>query len=565
MADVAEQQWATLSFVPEDLVWFDWIIRETEGYPVPGGLAGASTRFGFDLPSKLTLFPDRWNPLNFEGYPTALESSRFLIVVVSPNSAKSPWVEDQMQAFRNSGGEERIIALVVDGRPDGVGTNVPGDWLPDWLATRMGESGFSPAGSTEPIVIDARGGAEKLAKARESLLASLLTTTCQELERMGGLTPPLDLSQSTAAPVAPEPAVEVQPVTSVRNAPRFSWKSRSIAASAALFFFGSGWMVGHLMTSAPAPDPVVVSHKHRSTASGAAEVSGTAPEPVATTAPQNAKASTTDEPTPAPNAAPADRAEETADSPPLVSEAPSGESKSAELGNSAVAPSQNSGVSTSQNPDPSPVSNARITSIVETVALPKPVPAAPIAAPTSEPAAASAIVPTSKPAVSATPKLESYARLTPVAETQLSIPQTPPPAQIGATEQAERERIEREQRRRDDEALRAQWLSQVAAGDMALRKGKMVQATDFYNAAISTAERYAARRRDDVSSLTEMASLCRKLGAMQVQTASIGEARATYERGRKFLALVKSNGQLSASHAQMLQELETGLQTLPRE
>jgi hypothetical protein len=152
-----------------------------------------------------------------------------------------------------------------------------------------------------------------------------------------------------------------------------------------------------------------------------------------------------------------------------------------------------------------------------------------------------------------------------VAETQLSIPQTPPPAQIGATEQAERERIEREQRRRDDEALRAQWLSQVAAGDMALRKGKMVQATDFYNAAISTAERYAARRRDDVSSLTEMASLCRKLGAMQVQTASIGEARATYERGRKFLALVKSNGQLSASHAQMLQELETGLQTLPRE
>src|SRR6185369_15789552 len=111
-ADVAEQQWATLGFVPEDLTWFDWIIRQIEGYPVPAELAGAPTRFGFDLPAKLTLFPDRWNPLNFESYDAALQTSRFLVVVVSPNSAESSWVEDQMQAFRGCGGEERIVALV---------------------------------------------------------------------------------------------------------------------------------------------------------------------------------------------------------------------------------------------------------------------------------------------------------------------------------------------------------------------------------------------------------------------------------------------------------------------
>ena len=131
--------------------------------------------------------------------------------------------------------------------------------------------------------------------------------------------------------------------------------------------------------------------------------------------------------------------------------------------------------------------------------------------------------------------------------------------------QTEREQIEREQKRRDDDALRAQWLSQVAAADMALRKGKAMQATDFYNAAIATAERYAARRSDDVNSLTEMAKLCRKLGAMQLQTASVGEARATFERGRKFLTLLKSTAQLTPAHKQILQELETGLQALPRD
>jgi len=137
--------------------------------------------------------------------------------------------------------------------------------------------------------------------------------------------------------------------------------------------------------------------------------------------------------------------------------------------------------------------------------------------------------------------------------------------QTAPAEQTEREQIEHEQRRRDDEALRAQWLSQVAAADMALRKGKMMQATDFYNAAMATAERYAARRSDDVSSLTEMARLCHKLGAMQLQTVSVGEARATFERGRRFLALLKSSGQLTPAHAQILRELETSLQTLPRD
>ena len=99
-ADVHEHQWATISFVPDDLAWFDWVIRQLEGYPVPSALAGAATRHGFPLPARLTLFPDRWNPLNFEGYPEALETSRFLIVIVSPNSANATWISVQRSCIQ---------------------------------------------------------------------------------------------------------------------------------------------------------------------------------------------------------------------------------------------------------------------------------------------------------------------------------------------------------------------------------------------------------------------------------------------------------------------------------
>lgn len=46
-----------------------------------------------------------------------LEASKYLIVVCSPNSARSEWVSQEIQVFIELGRVDRIIPFVVDGRP----------------------------------------------------------------------------------------------------------------------------------------------------------------------------------------------------------------------------------------------------------------------------------------------------------------------------------------------------------------------------------------------------------------------------------------------------------------
>jgi hypothetical protein len=460
--DLAECHWAAISFVPDDLAWFDWIIRQLEGYPVPSGLAGAATRHGFSRPEKLTLFPDRWNPLNFEAYPEALETSRFLVVIVSENSAHATWVEDQIADFKRAGGEERIIALVVDGKPDAPGPPNGAAWLPKWLAWRLGPKGFADADAQEPVVIDVRAGGPGLEPAREALLAALLNTTCQELERMGGLTPPLDLTRSSGPLLEDLPKIEIQPIAPAKTdrvrVPKIKPAILSAAASVAVVIFGAGWFAGRI--TSPAPAPVVVARP----AAGERKVPTPPPIEVA---------------------------------PPVVAE--------------AIAPP-------------------------------------PAAAPPNEP-----------PAPSPVP-----AEPAPSAPAVAAVSTGPTSAELGAQAQAEREKAPLEQAHQQENALRAEWLGQVAAGDTALQKGKTLQAVDFYNAALATAERYTARRVDDVAALAEIALLCRKVGALQLQVASVAEARASYERGRRLLLVLKARGPLAAASAQCLQDLETGLTTLPR-
>src|SRR5262249_53421589 len=49
----------------------------------------------------------------------ALKSSDVLIVICSPNSAKSKWVNQEIAAFKKLGREDRVFALIVDGAPHG--------------------------------------------------------------------------------------------------------------------------------------------------------------------------------------------------------------------------------------------------------------------------------------------------------------------------------------------------------------------------------------------------------------------------------------------------------------
>ena len=280
-SEIADQPWVTVSFVPEDLVWFEWVQHHLDRYPVPAALAGAMMPFGVPLPERLVLFPDRWNPLNFEAYPAALETSRFLVLILSPNAANAPWIEDHLATFRQSPGPSRIVVLVVDGVPFCKDPQ-PSDWLPSWLRERWRDEQFTPATPDQMVIVDARGSAAALEATRGALLAAVLLSSPQELERMGGLLEPLELLRGNALTASQGPelttsAKDVNLATAVEgkglaidrrtrlhtalaifHKPKLA--GYSAGAGAALTFFGAGWFASRAMLPAapPAAAPAVI-------------------------------------------------------------------------------------------------------------------------------------------------------------------------------------------------------------------------------------------------------------------------------------------------------------------
>ncbi len=217
-AELDGASWAVLAFAPGDALWADWLYRNLNGYPVPAGMIESATSHGRPRPDCVSVFPDRRDPGFAAHYRQALEKSAYLVLVCSPHSAHCPEVDAQICAFKAAGGEERIIALVVEGEPEvalekAPKTAAPG-WLPAWLRWRLKDDAFGAADASEPRIVDARPGRASLKEVRDTLLASLLDVDAWELEVTGSLAHPV----KAACAVAPAPAAVSAPVPAVVKA-----------------------------------------------------------------------------------------------------------------------------------------------------------------------------------------------------------------------------------------------------------------------------------------------------------------------------------------------------------
>ena len=122
---------AFVSYSHRDKQWGDWLHRGLERYRVPKRLTAANGREG-PIPARLfPVFRDR------EELPSsadlgdqirqALEQSAYLIVICSPNSAQSRWVNEEILTFKRMGRENRILAVIVDGEPIAADARAQGD------------------------------------------------------------------------------------------------------------------------------------------------------------------------------------------------------------------------------------------------------------------------------------------------------------------------------------------------------------------------------------------------------------------------------------------------------
>jgi tetratricopeptide (TPR) repeat protein len=185
----APKYWAFISYSHRDTVWADWLHKSLESYRPPKDLIGTSTPRGI-VPKRLTpVFRDR------EELPSAtdlgallneaLQQSRSQIIICSPKSAKSHWVNEEVLAFKRLGREDRIFCLIVGGEPNA--TDMPGredeECFPPALRFKLGPDGNLSTVRTEPIAADARPGKDGKSNAKLKLIAGLLGVGFDALRR----------------------------------------------------------------------------------------------------------------------------------------------------------------------------------------------------------------------------------------------------------------------------------------------------------------------------------------------------------------------------------------------
>ena len=171
---------AFISYSHRDKAWADWLHRSLETYRVPSRLVGTETAHG-PIPRRLIpVFRDRDELASADSLAekvnAALAQSENLIVICSPASAASRWVDEEVLAYKRMGRGDRVFCLIVAGEPNA--SDIPGrepeECFCPALRFKLDANGQPTIERTEPIAADARPGKDGKANARLRLIAGML-------------------------------------------------------------------------------------------------------------------------------------------------------------------------------------------------------------------------------------------------------------------------------------------------------------------------------------------------------------------------------------------------------
>ncbi len=180
---------AFISYSHQDKAWADWLHRSLEAYRIPQRLVGQVTAAGMVPRRLLPVFRDRDELASATDLGRkvneALSESANLVVICSPHSAQSHWVNEEVLAFKRIGHADRIFCLIVDGEPntsDIAGREAEECFAPALRFEWDGAAGLSDQ-RTEPIAADARPGKDGRNNAKLKLIAGLLDIGFDKLKQ----------------------------------------------------------------------------------------------------------------------------------------------------------------------------------------------------------------------------------------------------------------------------------------------------------------------------------------------------------------------------------------------
>ena len=174
-----------LSYSHNDTGWARWLMRRLEGFRVPERFHGRAAPMGEVGARIAPVFRDRdelptTSDLG-ETIRTALRQSATLVVICSPASAKSRWVQEEILEFKRLGGSARVFAFIVGGEPKAEGAE--DDCFSPALRRELGADGELSANLAEVVAADARPQGDGREDAFIRLVAGLLGVGFDDLRQ----------------------------------------------------------------------------------------------------------------------------------------------------------------------------------------------------------------------------------------------------------------------------------------------------------------------------------------------------------------------------------------------
>ena len=160
---------AFISYNSKDDRWAKWLQRKLEAYSLPVVIRNEKDEVvrREDNVKKLRVFRYRadLNTISLnEGLAKELDEARWLIVICSPNSAKSAWVGKEIQHFLDTGRRNHILPFIVDGTSYSGGEN---ECLNPVLKTAF------PDGDLLGVNIDDYGDDPRIYRKRKALVRTV--------------------------------------------------------------------------------------------------------------------------------------------------------------------------------------------------------------------------------------------------------------------------------------------------------------------------------------------------------------------------------------------------------
>jgi TIR domain-containing protein len=187
MADHNFKYWAFISYSHADEEWAKWLHKSIETYRVPRKIVGRETANGEVTKRLFPVFRDRDELPGASDLggkiQEALKTSRSLIVICSPKSAVSKWVNEEIKAYKTLGRADHVLCLMIDGEPNAAPDSGLLECFPRAVRFQVDANGEITDEPAEPIAADARPGKDGKTNAIFKLLSGVMGVGYDELRQ----------------------------------------------------------------------------------------------------------------------------------------------------------------------------------------------------------------------------------------------------------------------------------------------------------------------------------------------------------------------------------------------